>query len=605
MRAAAPLQAGPLLETCRSQWCRALSSEEDLEKALTELLTRWTTSLPPAVSGLQPGVKLTAGACAPLAQVQELWRKWRSGSLGDIPLWTAVALTADGSMREAFKLIPEEMDLVYPGWRDALRWELEDRDLPDDAWRLSMRAGAVAAEIRRAAKSLQGREPKQAAAVPDGALAPGFALLFVPARWAEHFEATCRRIEEAIGWPAEAPFVAVLHEGRSLTLSAAFMPPEVASRVSPCSFDSRAVDEAGAEGYRLQEDLYNGTSPRSYYTEYYRQHGRTNGTVVACRQILGRKSEDVGSALLFADPAAGELTHRKVLSLLDGAFPNAVKAGVVAAAAADAPGQSLYLGGRRAGLRCGGVIGVLLPGRADTATTLCGCEPVGPLWEIHEVQKAKGASIIQILSDPTSLERDADGRRLGLRAGPALRGAAAAAGYGEGEDLWIGLPRVHKRDKKAAAPGIGEWVLLRASSTTAEGSLVLEGELPGREGEGGALLGGTTVSRLQAFRLRADYEALGRMSMAYNLERRICRESETVTPFATLVFGGGEGAALSLADDSLHDGTCLGTAVLGAPGVNMLEVSAEDALRDCGIDGPPPKRATLVHRQAAGLVMLF
>lgn len=64
-------------------------------------------------------------------------------------------------------------------------------------------------------------------------------------------------------------------------------------------------------------------APR-YYTKYWREHGRTNGTVVAMRMMHERRHKDVCSILVFADPAAKADFTRQGMGLLDSAYPRAV-----------------------------------------------------------------------------------------------------------------------------------------------------------------------------------------------------------------------------------------------------------------------------------------
>jgi len=407
----------------------------------------------------------------------------------------------------------------------------------------------------------------------------------------------------------------VLSEGRALSLGTAFLP---CAGEPPVAFflGERELEEAGAEGYRLQEQL-DDNAARNHYTEYYRRHGRTNGTVVACRRMLGRSAASVGSVLLFADPSAPSALPCRALGILDSCYPDAVKAGLVAAASAEAPGLSLALGGRFGGVKHRGVLALLLPGKAETATSLVGCEAFGPVWEVYDAETKTGRSVIRTIADPSG-ERDDDGRLLGLPAGSTLGAALQdssqkSRGPPAGESLWVGIPRVPLWQALRKAPGTGEWALFRGGAVTAEGYLVLEGPGPGAEGVGGAATeGGRTISRLQAFRTRAEHGALGHLRSSYELER-LARSSAatgvsaatTVRPYATLVLGGGEGPRCSLEDESLFSGLGLGLAVLGAPGLALSEVSASDAVRDWGRQGPPPQRATLVHRQAVALVMLF
>ncbi|CAE7408123.1 bglB [Symbiodinium natans] len=173
----------------------------------------------------------------------------------------------------------------------------------------------------------------------------------------------------------------------------------------------REFEEAGAEGYRLQEQLDVGNK---YYTKYWQENGRTNGTVVACRQMHERGPHDVGSLLVFADAAAeAEFTHQG-LGLLDAAYFKAVKMGLQTA------GSAMYLGGRYGSVKQGGLLGILLANPADSAVGLGGCTAVGPFWEVFEADASPRASVIQRISDPTSQEKDTDGRRLSMTTAEAI-----------------------------------------------------------------------------------------------------------------------------------------------------------------------------------------
>jgi len=602
----------------RLRWYSARSSNSAMEIAVAEAVASWRAAL------LEEGMQLPqegagcaerphADDLAPFEEVSAVWHAWRSGSYGNVTLAQAVKLhsfsmeklDAAAALVAAFKLGPTGFNIVYPGWRESLRWEVRRSESYGQAWKANMRRGAVSAEIRRAAIELSSGPMSSSNTDSDtdsvqGGWKPGFALVFVPLRFASELEEISQKLEKALGW-GDRPFIAVLSDGTHLTIGTTFIP---SGSPEPRAVDmgEAELDEAGAEGYRLQEQLQDNLA-RNHYTDYYRAHGRTNGTVVACRHMLDRGPDDVGSVLLFLDPASSARIPREVLGLLDSAYPNAVTAGLIAASNHKAPGKCLYIGGRFGGLRRRGAVGLLLPGRADTAVGLCGCEPCGPLWEVYDADVGSSSTILRTVNDPSTDERDANGRRLGRPAGAALTEIA-----GEDDFLWVGIPRVPKRLSSQVVPGVGEWALYGAGTVTVEGSLVLKGVGPGAEGVGSrSTIGGLSVNRVQAFRTVADMEALGRLRAAYDMDRlMVGRHAQGgQRPYATFVFGGGDGPKASLLDDALYDGVCFGSAVLGAPGNMLADVSSDDQVRDIARDGPPPHRATLVHRQAVGLVHLY
>merc|ERR1712062_643871 len=233
-----------------------------------------------------------------------------------------------------------------------------------------------------------------------------------------------------------------------------------------------------------------------------------------------------------------------------------VKAGTVIAASTEAPGLSIALRGVKGCSRRSHVLGLLLPWRAESAIGLCGCKPFGPLWEVFDADTTAGASVIQRISDPSTTERDSDGRRVAHPAGMALAEEAERAGLpNEAANLWLGLSRGPLRSARNRPPGVGEWALYRGKQVTAEGSILLEGAGPQAEGIGDlALLGGTALSRVQGFHTCTDYGALGRLQASFAIER-LASQAEcsglpsACRPWLALVFGGGEGALLSLADE--------------------------------------------------------
>ena len=204
-----------------------------------------------------------------------------------------------------------------------------------------------------------------------------------------------------------------------------------------------------------------------YYTKYRQEHGRTNGTVVACRMMHERRRNDVASILVFADPAAEAKLTRQGMGLLDSAYPKAVKLGLVTAAASTSSAgnsgnsmSSMYMGGRFGGLRAGGVMGILLSNPADSAVGLCGCEVVGPFWEVFEYDSSPRSSVIKTVSDPKSSKLDGDGRRLAMTMAEAISELEEELGRAlSTKDLWVGIRRGHARATRVEASASGEWAL--------------------------------------------------------------------------------------------------------------------------------------------------
>mmetsp|Transcript_35199 Transcript_35199/g.64285 ORF Transcript_35199/g.64285 Transcript_35199/m.64285 type:complete len:694 (+) Transcript_35199:69-2150(+) len=595
----------------RIKWYSARSRLEVAEEAVTEAVGKWRTDLAadamPIPEASQWIERIAPEQYPAFEEVAKVWHDWRARSYGDISLAQALqtGAAAQGSnasaLQAVFQLGPIGFDALYPDWRQQLRWERPGSSSPDEQWKARMRKGAVAAEIRRTAEALGGTSVAEASEPRAEGWRPGYALVFVPARWASQLEVVAEQIELQLGW-SNFPFIAVLSEGTYLTIGTAFV---AAGYPLPHAFSmgEAELDEAGAEGYRLQEQLDDNLA-RNHYTDYYRQHGRTNGTVIACRRLLDRAPANVGSVLLFLDPLSAARIPREVVGLLDSAFPNAVTAGLIAASSFEAPGKCLYVGGPFGGLRRRGTVGLLLPGEADTAVGLCGCEPCGPLWEVYDADVDISSTILRTVTDPSSEQRDANGRRVGRPAGRALLETVTD----EDASVWVGIPRVPRRLSSQVVPGVGEWALYGAGTVTVEGSLVLQGCGPGAEGVGSrSTLGGLSLSRVQAFRTVPDLEALGRLRAAYDMDRLLAGRlvQDGVKPYATFVFGGGDGPRASLLDEALYNGVCFGSAVLGAPGNMLADVSSDDKVRDIARDGPPPHRATLVHRQAVGLVHLY
>lgn len=651
----------------KAAWHSASSHNLDAGVAVQELLSRWRASVQPQLEEIDFCGSLLTERCVthakgnapsssegefpPMSTISALWKAWRAGEFGLCPLHEAVERqaidTSSPALLEAFDLFPDDAEVVYPDWREHLIWERPGKWAKphEENWKKGVRRGSVASTLRRTARALRrNRHLQEHASLNTMKMKPGFAILFVPQRWASRLDDMALEVERAIEWPAfsedgevgsggatnrsigftrtwMAPLIAVLSEGQSLQLGTAFL--RCVNHVPKVVFlGARELEEAGAEGFRLQESMMDGLA-RSVYTEYYRKHGRTNGTVVACRSMCERGPDDVGSVIVFADPAASAELPCKVLGLLDSCYPNAVNSGVVAAACNSAPGHSLFVGGRRGRLRQGGAVCLLLPGAADSAVGLCGCEAFGPMWEVFEADMQPGAASIRTVSDPASTDFDVDGRRRALPAGLAFQAAAMDSAKSDCEDRqeaegrsltgqswWVGAPRVSLRLAREKAPGVGEWALFRNKTVTVDGSLLLEGPGPAAEGVGSTSKRGPMLNRVQGFRTRSDVAALGRLQRAYEMERLVGSDAQQARhggwkPYATLVFGGGDGPRASIIDESLHGGVCFGSAVLGAPGNSLSEVPTEDSVRDWSQVGPPPRRATLVHRQACALLMLY
>ena len=126
----------------RRAWHKACSMAPRLEDALQELLSSWPNARRQRVARAEWPV---------LERVREVWQAWRMG--GDTTL--AELARAEG-LEEAFKLFPDRgADVVYPGWREVLRWERPGRPPPDEAWKAEKRRGAVAAALRNCGLQLR------------------------------------------------------------------------------------------------------------------------------------------------------------------------------------------------------------------------------------------------------------------------------------------------------------------------------------------------------------------------------------------------------------------------------------------------------------------
>lgn len=588
-------------------WHRGCSSSSDMAEAISEVVAEWQQSF--GRSQVGQVLEATQGSqgdfrWAPFTKIAELWHNWRAGAFGPITLAQVVKTSADqADLREAFKLFPDQgADVVYPDWRDQLRWEKPGRPQADEQWKAQKRRGAVAAVLRNCALELREDEPITSQE-PNA-----FALLLVPCSWADELQNVAEQVQAAIGWPKSMPFLAVATQGSMLSLGTAMLPKDGLAP-KPFFLGPREMEEAGAEGYRLQEQLDVGNK---YYTKYWQEHGRTNGTVVACRMMHERRRNDVASILVFADPAAEAELTRQGMGLLDSAYPKAVKLGLVTAAASTSSAgnsgnsmSSMYMGGRFGGLRAGGVMGILLSNPADSAVGLCGCEVVGPFWEVFEYDSSPRSSVIKTVSDPKSSKLDGDGRRLAMTMAEAISELEEELGRAlSTKDLWVGIRRGNARATRVEASASGEWALYKARQVLATGSLLLDGPGPGAEGVAGhGRLGLGPIRRAQLFETCEDTSRLGQLYAAFSMERAASAGQNARQPFVTLAFGAGDGPQRSIRDERLFGQLGLGLALLGAPG-NVVKESM-DGRAETDNPEPIPHAPTLIHRQAAGLLMLY
>jgi len=314
----------------------------------------------------------------------------------------------------------------------------------------------------------------------------------------------------------------------------------------------------------------------------------------------------VGNLLLFGDLAAGVRVVNRALSVLDVAYPNATKGGLLVTRVDNHASMAVGFNGRVA-CKQGGVLGLVLPGLLHSAIGFCGCRPIGMPMEVREADLQYGAFIRTVgtarwdsesrgvpgvvESEETSMPP----RRQSVPAATALGLVADAAGFAQDEDFWIGVPRGFKHDAKSfrRAPGAGEWALYRWRATTAEGTVVLEGEGPRGDG-----LGKKGLHRIQGFVSQADHNAIGHLAQIYELERRA--QEPPGKPLATLMLAGGPGPSASIADERLYDGCATGLGVIGSAGLTIglpgLEGTGSFSYSVAKL------RPTVVHRQAAGLL---
>lgn len=263
------------------------------------------------------------------------------------------------------------------------------------------------------------------------------------------------------------------------------------------------------------------------------------------------------------------------------------------------------MGGRFGGLRAGGVMGILLSNPADSAVGLCGCEVVGPFWEVFEYDSSPRSSVIKTVSDPKSSKLDGDGRRLAMTMAEAISELEEELGRAlSTKDLWVGIRRGNARATRVEASASGEWALYKARQVLATGSLLLDGPGPGAEGVAGhGRLGLGPIRRAQLFETCEDTSRLGQLYAAFSMERAASAGQNARQPFVTLAFGAGDGPQRSIRDERLFGQLGLGLALLGAPG-NVVKESM-DGRAETDNPEPIPHAPTLIHRQAAGLLMLY
>lgn len=431
----------------------------------------------------------------------------------------------------------------------------------------------------------------QGSSVPQ----PRFALAFVPTRWSSELGAIVEALVAALRWPRFAPLVAVLSDSASLTVCTALADGAGAAKARPPRvffLGKKELDQVSV--LSLNPEL------RSTNTM------KVNGTVLATQAYLQREPQEVGSLLLFGDLSAGMKVVNRALANLDVAYPNATKAGLLVTRVENSPSMAVGFGGRVA-LKEGGVLGLALPGLLHSAIAFCGCRPIGMPMEVHEADLQYGGFIRTVGTGNwdgeswgvpgvvESAESSLPPRRQSIPAATALGVAADAAGFEDDADFWIGVPRGFKYDKMSfkRAPGAGEWALYKWSATTAEGTVVLEGEGP--QGDG---LGKKGIHRIQGFVSQADHSAIGQLAQTYALER-LAREPPGA-PLATLLLAGGPGAVASVADEALYEGCAMGLGVIGCAGLTIglpgLEGTGSFSYSVAKI------RPTAVHRQAAGLL---
>lgn len=426
-----------------------------------------------------------------------------------------------------------------------------------------------------------------------------FGLLSVPHKWAADLKGIVVSIRERVGWPSPAPLIGILTSGDALSLGAAWQDCEQPA-ASAKYLDAETHVKLSQESMRFQNFIlrYPLWSMQVY-------GGKVNGSMLACRHFFGRESIDVGSALIFGDNDFGMATTRRTMALLDISYPFAGKAGFVMDTSIEGNEQeSCYLLGGEDGLdvaECGGCVVLLLPGSMGTAINFCGCEPIGDELEVFDADVRKG--IIRTVGDgPRDVVPNNGERRPCIEAATALRRIVLEAGVAE-SDVWIGLPRSTTRDSAhlRVAPGAGEWALFPWGIVSAEGSLVLKVS-PRIEGvcEKG-------IHRMQLFISKAASSDLGRLADAYKFKASMAMTEqvpiEDQVPYARLCFAGGPGPCESISDEHLYDSVAHGSAVLGCPGTcvpfssDVASSAKESAFRF--------SRAMSVHRQAAGMVMLY
>ncbi|CAK0889339.1 unnamed protein product, partial [Prorocentrum cordatum] len=418
---------------------------------------------------------------------------------------------------------------------------------------------------------------------------PRFAIAFVPERWSARLPEVVRSLMALTGWPKFAPFLGVLSESSSLTLCASLAPAAAddtpRDSLAPRLPSPRVFFWGGKELQHVSELALN----PELHTKTGAAGMSLNGTALAAHAYLQREPHEVGSFLLFGDFAAGAGVINRCLSILDVSYPKATKAGVVAPRAGSDPPLAVGFRGRVTQNRGGGgLLGLALPGAIHTSLGLCGCRPVGVPLEVHDadLQQRVGAFIRTV----GSAEWDGDSwgvpgveesktptppRRRSQPAAPALREAAARAGFAGDADLWVGVPRKLRVEERSfkSAPGAGEWALYPWAVTSSEGSVVLQGEGPRADG-----IGKKGVRKVQGFVTQADPRAIESLDRSYKL-----------------LFAGGPGATASVGDEAAFDGCGLGLAVIGNGGLTVGEDSRMEGTGTFTYANA--QRPTLLHRQ--------
>jgi len=335
---------------------------------------------------------------------------------------------------------------------------------------------------------------------------PRFALLFVPACWAEHLSDLTNHLVLEMRWPKFAPLICTITDSSAFILCTSFTSDaEQAKKATPRVFFLGKSELDDISVLSLNPELRNTNTMK------------INGTVLAVQAYLQREPQDVGGFLLFGDQAGGSRIIHRALSVLDVAYPHATKGGlVVKRCGSYEPFVVGYKG--KVSCRGGGLLGLALPNSLHTAIGFCGCRPIGMPLEVHDASLQPGCFIRTVgtaewdtnswgvpgvvQSEETSMPP----RKRSIPAAHALRQMSHTVGFGDETDVWIGVPRRPRYDEKnfRVAPGAGEWSLYRWVGSSAEGSVVLEGEGPLGDG-----LGVKGLRRIQGFVSQPDFGAIG------------------------------------------------------------------------------------------------